>query len=265
MTTKKAKKAPAFTGLPLIERLATKHSGDLFVPECKDGGTQQRHHIRLDAWAMARSWAHPCTYGYEIKMSRSDFMRDEKWPAYLALCNRFSFVAPKGLISQEELPPEVGLIEAIGAKRLITRRKAAHREGDLDLSLARYLLMCRVVVKDYEVEDKLGYWQAWLDDQAKRKDMGYHVARVTQEKYTRDVVAVQVKNDRLEAEVAQLAEVKRYLEGLGIKVRGDQYSWRTRTVDELRHKLGQELLTQMQGAIESLDKWLAGEAEGESS
>ena len=99
--------------------------------------------------------------------------------------------------------------------------------------------------------------------------MGYHVARVTQEKYTRDVVAVQVKNDRMEAEVAQLAEVKRYLKGLGIKVRGDQYSWRTRTVDELRRQLGQELLTQMQGAIESLDKWLAGDKgrgpEGESS
>jgi hypothetical protein len=53
--------------------------------------------------------------GIEIKVSRSDFMREMKKPikrdAALRLCNQYYFAAPKGLLVEADLPDESGLIE----------------------------------------------------------------------------------------------------------------------------------------------------------
>lgn len=51
------------------------------------------------------------TRGYEIKVSRADFLADKKWREYLKYCSKFYFVAPQGIIRPDELPPEIGLIE----------------------------------------------------------------------------------------------------------------------------------------------------------
>lgn len=51
------------------------------------------------------------TRGYEIKVSRADFLADKKWQEYLKYCSKFYFVAPTGIIKPNELPPEIGLIE----------------------------------------------------------------------------------------------------------------------------------------------------------
>ena len=51
------------------------------------------------------------TRGYEIKISRADFLQDKKWESYLKFCNWFYFVAPVGIIDPEELPESIGLIE----------------------------------------------------------------------------------------------------------------------------------------------------------
>ncbi len=50
------------------------------------------------------------TSGYEVKISRSDFVADDKWQEYLPFCNKFYFVCPPDLIKLSELPPETGLI-----------------------------------------------------------------------------------------------------------------------------------------------------------
>jgi len=47
---------------------------------------------------------------FEIKTSRSDFLRDNKWQNYLDYCNYFAFVVPEGLIDKSELPENVGLV-----------------------------------------------------------------------------------------------------------------------------------------------------------
>lgn len=49
--------------------------------------------------------------GFEIKVSRSDFLKDDKWQTYLRYFNRFFFVTPPGLIKPDELPPEIYLLE----------------------------------------------------------------------------------------------------------------------------------------------------------
>lgn len=52
--------------------------------------------------------------GYEVKATRSDFLSDvrsEKWRRYLPRLTRFNFAAPIGVIKEDELPPEAGLVE----------------------------------------------------------------------------------------------------------------------------------------------------------
>lgn len=56
--------------------------------------------------------------GFEIKLTRADFLQDKKWERYLPYCNYFSFVAPKGVIQKEELPDKIGLIEVFFAEKL---------------------------------------------------------------------------------------------------------------------------------------------------
>ncbi len=77
----------------IISALAKRHKGDMFFTEVKDGSTQLRsRHSRIDALAIPLSWAHYNIFGYEIKVSRSDFLQDQKWMAYLPMCNQLSWV-----------------------------------------------------------------------------------------------------------------------------------------------------------------------------
>lgn len=56
------------------------------------------------------------TKGYEIKISRADFLADKKWQEYLKYCTFFYFIAPEGIIKKEELPENVGLIEIFASE-----------------------------------------------------------------------------------------------------------------------------------------------------
>lgn len=49
--------------------------------------------------------------GFEIKVSRADFVGDDKWTEYLRFVNYFFFVTVPGLVQPSELPPEVFLME----------------------------------------------------------------------------------------------------------------------------------------------------------
>jgi len=111
----------AITEQQIIDVLASKHTRDLFVPHCKIGpswGFSERcvcgrayrsSGFILDAWVMPFSWTRPII-GYEVKISRSDFLRDRKWMGYLNYCNLFYFVTPWGLLDSKEIPAEAGLI-----------------------------------------------------------------------------------------------------------------------------------------------------------
>ena len=155
----------------LTQLLAARHSADLFVPQCKTGPTHYAGHGELkilDAWAMRKSWAQPTTFGYEIKMSRGDFLGDDKWRGYLDYCSQLYFVCPSGVIDPAELPGYVGLLVASkNMKRLYCKRKAVEREVEIPESLWRYILMWRTeVTGDQESRTNNGrgadYWRKWL-------------------------------------------------------------------------------------------------------
>lgn len=202
--------------------LAAKHASDVFVPECKDGPTQGSTHFRLDAWAMLRSWSNPLTVGYEIKVSRADFLKDGKWQAYLPLCSEFNFVCPQGLILPDELPPEVGLlyVTATGT-RLFTKKKAQRRNVEIPENLWRYILMCRAKIKRTEYsernEDTRQQWRDWLAKKVEDRELGYrvsHSVRATLETRTK---AIEAENRLMKQQMESYDRLRKWLVDNGIE------------------------------------------------
>lgn len=66
--------------------------------------------LRLDGvgieWAHSNLWVH----GYEIKVSRADWLRDAKFERYRPYCDTLTVVCPKGLIDRREMPGDIGLM-----------------------------------------------------------------------------------------------------------------------------------------------------------
>jgi hypothetical protein len=201
----------------ILEALAVRHSKDVFIPECKDGPTHYSSHMRIDAWAMNRSWAHPVATAYEIKVSRADFLKDNKWPGYLPLCNQFYFVTPPDLISLSEVPQEAGWMVA-ARSRLLTKKKAPHRAIQLPEELYRYILMCRVVVSrnEYEVQktkdESEQYWRQFVNKKVELRELGYQVSKAIRQKAD----ALKFENKRLKQRMEEHEDIRGMLQRLNI-------------------------------------------------
>lgn len=168
--------------------LAEKHEKDVFIPECKNGETWgARDLLMLDAWVLLRTYSPLTTIGYEIKVSRPDFERDQKWTRYLPLCHEFYFVCPAGLIRATDLPAQVGLIWVSAAGVLHTKRRAERCSPDMD-QLSRlliYVLMARsVIVGDmYEAnrglpspeENRVEHMRKYIAEVEEKKELAYIV------------------------------------------------------------------------------------------
>lgn len=258
------------TAREIINLLAAKHSDDVFVPECKDGPTQTGSHLRLDAWAMPKSWVRGKCIGYEVKVSRSDFLRDDKYDRYRDLCHELYLVAPKGVLSVEELPADVGYIEvSTGGKRLITKRKAVTRQIEWPVDLLRYILMCRsrIGAERYEGDpsSRRRFWESWLEERKIDIDFGHRVSKRIGEAVRAEITSVRLENDRLKRENEMYADLKAQLDRLGIQ-QGSRYSsWSIANavrekLDEQRHVLSREARQAANDGIRALTR-LISEAE----
>jgi len=201
----------------ILGLLAKRHGKDVFVCECKNGPTWFGPHSRLDAWAMKRSWAHPCTWGYEVKSSRGDFLKDDKWRAYMEYCNQFYFACPTGMIEVEELPQDVGLLWASKTGgRLYTKRKAAHREANIPEDFWRYIVMSRIQARDSKSEHDRAYWTKWLEDRKLDREFGYRVGRGIRKRLEEEVRRVQEQQRNIEARMAGFGPLQELLAALGV-------------------------------------------------
>ena len=213
----------------LRDLLVQRHRRDVFVTECKTGPSRKAAFCpRLDAWAMTKSWANPCVTGYEIKVARSDFLNDDKWPMYLPFCNEFYFVTPPGIVKEGEIPPQAGwLVSMKNGTKVYRKKKAPWRDVQIPEEIFRYILFSRTeVVGEYEPkENRAGYWRRWLKEKEKDRELGYEVSRRVQELYKENVLEVRTKQKWIEAEMEKLAEVKALMAELGIDVRN---SWNLR-------------------------------------
>lgn len=228
--------------LKLLER---KHARDVFIPECKSGASAHGY-LRVDAWALNKSYTNPRARGYEIKTSRSDFLRDDKWHAYLDYCHEFYFVCPAGLIAVEELGEHAGLIcVSKTGTRLYTKRKAPHRAITIPERFYWYILFSRArITRPYFYEhDQPGpdYWRRWLEDEAEQQNTGHRVSREIARRVSERVGDIERENHRLQADINRLQEVKEILEEMGFD-RSWFGPWDVRRkVEELRGGLPKEV------------------------
>ena len=261
MTRKPIKrKPPAIAASQLVDLLAVRHSGDVFVPECKTGPTHDTHGMqRLDAWAMKKSWAHPLTVGYEIKVARSDFLSDNKWRGYLPYCNEFVFVAPPGVIDVGEIPEEAGLlVSSVQATRLYTKKKAPYRAVEIPDSLYRYVLFSRVRVTR-EWQDTEGgaaeFWQRWLSDKRELEGLGHRVSRALSSRMSEEIDRRDAKQRQLDREIEKLADARKMLTDLGFAPGVVPEKWRLQSqLERLREVLPPAVLGTVRNAVRALQK-----------
>jgi len=182
----------------VIDLLRTKHTPDVFVSECKMG-PQGSH--RLDAWVMLRTWSPPTIIGYEVKVSRGDWLRDNKWPVYATVCNLFYVVCANGVARPEEVPEGVGLIwVSKGGKKLITKRKAARKEVEDAVGLRK--LMTHVLMSRCRITANMFDTDPWVDPRGAERTAQYRkiVEEAEERKRLARFVHQHIRNRLLDAE-----------------------------------------------------------------
>ncbi|MCK5605658.1 MmcB family DNA repair protein [Candidatus Pacearchaeota archaeon] len=97
------------------------------IPELAAGESGRR----IDLFAMD-CWKGNTRISYEIKVARSDFLKELKHPEKrefaLSISNKFYFAAPEGLIAKSELPIEAGLVEVSDDGKVTVAVEAPFRE-----------------------------------------------------------------------------------------------------------------------------------------
>ena len=165
--------------------LTMKHRGDLFFTEVKNGPTQiVSHHARIDALAMPISWTNFQITGYEVKVARSDFLRDNKWQAYLPMCNQLYFAVAPGVCDVSEVPETCGLMQVTSSGALRTVKKAPWREIEMPVDMLMYLLFTYVRPRsglpradDLARDARVEIFKKYLDDKAQWHELGYRVSK----------------------------------------------------------------------------------------
>jgi len=244
----------------ILDALAVKHSQDVFISECKTGASSSGC-LRMDAWVMKKSWASPVVTGYEIKVSRSDFLNDTKWQNYLPYCNELYFVCPPKLITIEEVPENVGLmyISSTGT-RIYTKKKAAYRDITVPEDLYRYLLMWRTVVtrdNSSDVISKKEYWQNWLEQRELDRTLGRNVSEALKQTIQEKITQVSNKNEDLEKRLERYRYLTDFLESIDVNPKA--YSLRgnvERKLEALKALIPDKLTDNIQWTIDRLTSLL---------
>lgn len=212
----------------ILRQLRKRHVGkanldDVFLTEVKNGRSwDNRNLLILDALGIRKSWTKPCFTGYEVKVDRGDFMRDQKWSGYLQYCHEFYFACPAGLIKPEELPSEVGLIYYNPEKDCIsTKRKALHRPIELSTEMLMYIIMAKFDSDRHPFfSNRREMLQAIIEDKKDRKTLGSYVARKTAD-YIEELQTERGRVRKLENDSDTLAEIKKVMMNHGLNTYWD--------------------------------------------
>ena len=215
------------TSTEIKKALAESHTKDFFLTEVKNGSTYcppAQGLLIFDGFAMTRSYTNPCIKIYEVKVSRSDFLRDNKWNLYKQYCNELYFVVPKDLIDKSELPDDVGLIyyNRDGSRKLVTKRRAVWRDIEEPIDVYKYVIYSRLDRDRIPFfNDKKEWAEAYLQDKKDRKYIGYALGS----KMAEDLQEAERKLSELECRQHQLTILDAIREVLD-KHRLDPFNWR---------------------------------------
>ena len=201
--------------------LACKHTKDFFLSECKTGSSMTDF-LQFDGYAIKKSWTNLRFTGYEIKVSRGDFLQDQKWRGYLPYCNEFYFVCPKDMIKPTEIPDGIGLIYCYPdthVLRIVKRPK--FREIEIPTNLLLYAIMWRVEDNKYPFFNrKEEYFKQWL----KNKEYGYYLGREVSKSFSKkidEMENINRENINLKAKLQHYEKIKEILRENNIKTWND--------------------------------------------
>lgn len=165
-----------------------------FITECKTCSTyfpDPQGLLIFDGLAITKSYTQPNIIGYEIKVSRSDFLQDAKWHLYLQYCNEFFFVVPKGLVKKDELPDNVGLIYYDpDTNKLRTVKKALYRQIEEPVGVYKYIIFSKLDEDRIPFyENRAEYAKDYLSDKVNKRyvgtALGTKLAQDLQDAYSR--------------------------------------------------------------------------------
>lgn len=249
-----------------IKKALGKRHGDreFFITECKNGptGLARGQLLLFDAIAIYKSWARPQIRGYEIKTSRSDFLRDAKYTQYLPYCHEFYFVTPTGLVQRQEVEENIGLIWYNPKTGILTtKKKAVYRDIEINANMLLYIIMNRLDSDRLPfTSDKAEFWKDWLEGKKSNRELGYQVSRKLREHI--DELEIEHRKYRLfKKDQEELVEIVQVMEKHGIR----SYWRRAEALDEaLTREYPAELdkiQNQLKVALDEIDKLKQKEGE----
>lgn len=222
------------TATEIKKALAEYHPKDFFLSECKTDSTYfagPQGLLIFDGLAIARSYTSPCITGYEIKVSRSDFQRDNKYHLYLQYCNEFYFVVPAGLLKKEEIPDDMGLIYYYPETgKLLKKKKALYRQIEEPVGVYKYIIYSRLEQDRIPFyENRAEYAKDYIADLSEKRKIG----RTFGSKMAKDLLDCQERLERLadvESQLEQFHQIEKILEKYNI----GGYSWSRNTENTLK-------------------------------
>ncbi len=148
----------------LLDAISKRHSdyggkpeGILIFELATGTGYSAGEPSRLDAFHMGDTISKGLKRtAYEVKISRSDFLREIRDPrkrrAAMRVSNQFYFVTPVGMVKPEEIPLECGLMECMEGGHLTTTVEAPYRDG-MPASWLFFAAVARRLVKTYAAQE----------------------------------------------------------------------------------------------------------------
>ena len=163
------------TAADIKKSLSKRHENDFYLTEVKTGPTWFNTFYRIDAMAMARSWANPKITMYEVKVNRGDFLKDQKYQKYFTYCHEFYFACTPDLIQRDEIDATAGLIYSTGKSNRIIK-KALYRDQEIPCQIFQYIIMNRITESPHPFfNDKIEYYQAWLERKKDSRELSCKV------------------------------------------------------------------------------------------
>lgn len=158
----------------ITKALQVKHDNleDIFAAQVKLGPAGSKI---MDAVAIKKTWSPKTVIAYEIKVSRQDFLSDQKHPVYMENCNLFYFVTLKDIVKDGEIPEGAGhMIYSPETGKLRTVKKAPYRKTPVNPNVLLHIMF-------WKADRYFGYRtraEMLADYQAKKdlKEIGYEIS-----------------------------------------------------------------------------------------
>ncbi len=135
-----------------------------------------------DVYAFNKSYSAPNFCCYEIKVSRSDFLKDKrtgKYKKYFKISDKVYFVTPKGLIKKDEVPNDCGFIEYNEDKKnfrtvkvIPTPRRDYRKKNDDNILISKMALMS-IIFAIHDTDPKIRRLKevSWVEENERMRNM----------------------------------------------------------------------------------------------